>query len=204
VIAPGRWICIDGTEGAGKTTLARALEEETGAEMVAEFSRAPFGRALREAVSASPHFISASPLGQSLVFLGDFVELFEDEIAPELAAGRTVITDRGFLSKLAYQQVVLERSMEAGAARELLVSILGLIPEPELTILLSAPSEVIRERLIERDGECGAERIAFIERAAQVASGAAEDIDLACVRIETDRDRKQVTARALEAIAQLR
>jgi dTMP kinase len=197
----GRWICIDGTEGAGKTTLARALGQESEAAMIAEFSRAPFGRALREAVSVSPHFISTSPLGQSLVFLGDFVELFEDEIAPELAVGRTVITDRGFLSKFAYQQVVLERSMEPGTARELLVSILRGIPEPDLTILLSAPSEVIRERLIKRDGDCDEKRMAFIEEAARIASEAAGDLDLAYVQIDTNCDRREVVERALGALA---
>jgi dTMP kinase len=204
VTSPGRWICIDGTEGAGKTTLAKALEEEVEAVMVAEFSRAPFGRALRQAVSLSPHFISASPLGQSLVFLGDFVELFEDEIAPELAACRTVITDRGWLTKLAYQQVVLERSLEPGAAHELLTSILVQIPKPELTILLAAPSEVIRGRLIGRDGHCDENRLAFIERAARVASEAAEELDLPCARIDTDRDRRDVVDSALAAMTNLR
>lgn len=200
---PGRWICVDGTEGAGKTTVASALCRETASIGVAEFSRAPFGTALREAVARSPHFISTSPVGQSLVFLGDFIELYEDEIAPRLEAGQTVITDRGWLTKLAYQQVVLERVMTTSEALDLLTPILAHIPRPDLTLLLSAPAEVIRRRLIDRDGQCDEARLRFIERAATVASEAASTAGLDCVRIDTDRAPSAMVETAAAAVAGL-
>src|SRR4051794_35987300 len=166
---PGRWICVDGTEGAGKTTVTEGLLNSLPSRGINEFSRAPFGEALREAVRTSPHYISGSAIGQSLVFIGDFIELYETEIAPALAAGETVITDRGWLSKYAYQRTVLEKAMTPEGADELLRYLLGFIPPPDLTVLLAAPLPVIRARLLARDGSCDAARIQFIEDAAENA-----------------------------------
>ncbi len=189
MIPAGRWICIDGTEGAGKTTLAAGLSDSLELIPIAEFSAAPFGLALRDAVRASPHFISTSPVGQSLVFIGDFVELFESQIEPALEQGATVLTDRGWLTKLAYQQVVLERAMAQERASSLASSLLELVPKPDLSILLSAPSRVVRERLVERDGSCDAERLTFIERAAEVCLGIAGQSDppFACAVIDSSQ-----------------
>jgi dTMP kinase len=198
----GRWICIDGTEGAGKTTLARGLSEGLDVTPIAEFSATPFGSALRDAVRTSPHFISASPIGQSLVFIGDFIELFESQIAPALEQGETVLTDRGWLTKLAYQQVVLERAMAPGPARSLASSLIELIPSPDLSILLCAPSDVVRQRLLNRDGNCDSERLAFIERASEVCLEIADQDDppIACTVVDSDQARNTVLAQALRII----
>lgn len=166
-MSSGRWICIDGVEGAGKTTLTGALVPRLAAVAINEFSAAPFGAALREAVRCSPHFISHSPVGQSLVFLGDFIELFESEIAPALRDGRTVVTDRGWVSKYAYQRSVLERRLPGQEADDLLRRLLSHVPQPDLTILLEAPLPVVQQRLVARDGGCGEERLAFIAEAAR-------------------------------------
>jgi len=165
----GHWVCIDGTEGAGKTTITQALIERFPSVIaISEFSRAPFGEALRRAVRESPHYISHSPVGQSLVFLGDFIELYESEIAPALDQGTTVLTDRGWISKYMYQRKVLEPTLAPAAADELVRYILGLLPRPDFSVLLHAPLDVIRQRLIERDKSCDDERIAFISDAARL------------------------------------
>lgn len=197
----GLWVCIDGTEGTGKTTLTRALIECLDATPINEFSDAPFGAALREAVKTSPHFISDSPLGQSLVFLGDFIELYDAKITPALATGRTVITDRGWLTKYTYQRSVLEASSHRSQADELLLHILGLIPPPDLTILLTAPSDVVRSRLIHRDGQCSDERMRFIVQASEAAFAflKTEPI-LEWQEIRTDRSADDVVADAIAAI----
>jgi dTMP kinase len=190
---PGRWICIDGTEGAGKTTVTAGLADAIESRQINEFSDAPFGSALREAVRSSPHYISGSPLGQSLVFLGDFVELYETKVAPALRDGSVVFTDRGWLSKYAYQRTVLERSIQPDAAEELLAVTLGLVPRPDFTVLLSAPLPVLRDRLLRRDGHCDEQRMAFIAAAARHAREfLAADGDLAGSAIDTDREPAEV------------
>ncbi len=163
--APGPWICVDGVEGAGKTTLTAGLAALLDADTAREFSDAPFGKALREAVRDSPHYISASPSGQSLVFLGDFVELHAASVAPRLNLGRTVLTDRGYLSKHAYQAAVLASELSPDQAAGLLSVVLGLLRPPDLTIYLDCPPDVVRARLQARDGHCDDRRMSFIRRA---------------------------------------
>src|SRR4051812_28211203 len=104
----GFWICVDGVEGAGKTTLVGALASRLGATVGPEFSHTLTGRALREAVTTTPHVINLSRFGQSLAFIGDFHETYETYVRPGIDAGQIVISDRGWLSKYAYQAQVLE------------------------------------------------------------------------------------------------
>jgi dTMP kinase len=166
----GRWICVDGVEGVGKTTIARALARASGAHLAPEFSSASFGRALDGAVRVTPHFLAASEVGQSLVFLGDFYEVHASEVAPRLAAGATVISDRGYLSKYAYQDVVLTGALGEAAAQGLLEGIFRHLPTPDLTLHLVASRSVLRERLVARDGDCDDARLAFMMRAHRAAS----------------------------------
>jgi dTMP kinase len=166
----GRWICVDGVEGVGKTTLARALASAPGAHLAPEFSSASFGRALGEAVRATPHFIAVSEVGQSLVFLGDFYEVHASTVAPLVAAGATVVSDRGYLSKYAYQDVVLTGALGAAASRDLLDGVFRHLPPPDLTLHLVADWGVVRERLVARDGDCDDDRLAFMVKAHEAAS----------------------------------
>lgn len=198
----GRWICIDGVEGAGKTTLTKALAPVLSAEVVAEFSDTPFGRALRDAVRVDPHYISASRTAQSLVFLGDFIELHEARVAPAVAVGAIVLHDRGYLSKYAYQHTVLVEDLGAVQAAALLDQLLALLPTPDLTLYLTAPIDVIERRLRDRDGRANAQRLAFIE-AADVAARdrLARAPCLPQATIPTDRPLADIVADALTQIA---
>jgi thymidylate kinase len=170
VTAAGRWICVDGVEGAGKTTLTGALRGRLAVETANEFSDAGFGTALRQAVKTAPHFISNSATGQSLVFLGDFYELYATKILPHLAAGASVVTDRGYLSKYAYQQVVMATELGADAAQSLVAAVMAFLPRPALTIYLRCEPEELTRRLLDRDGHCDEKRLAFIAEADRAAS----------------------------------
>jgi dTMP kinase len=167
-VPTGVWISIDGVEGSGKTTLANAFTlRQTDAVLVAEFSQGPLGRFLADAVKVSPHHISMSPGGQSLVFLGEFWERCDVEIVPRVAEGHIVVHDRGYLSKFAYQYAVMEPPLGSGAMA-LLKAVFDHLPRPALTIRLTAPMETIAERLVLRDGQCMPDRLEFIHRADEV------------------------------------
>jgi dTMP kinase len=196
------WVCVDGTEGVGKTTVtAKLLEAVPSSVGINEFSDTPFGEALRTAVRSHPHFISTSPVGQSLVFLGDFMELYESKVRPALSHGQIVITDRGWLSKYTYQSAVLQRVMDREQAAALLEAVMAYIPKPDLTVLLTVPSPVIRARLVERDRHCSDERLAFIERAAAEARDfAARAEQLSVEVVDGDRPREVVLGEALAAL----
>ncbi len=161
----GMWISIDGVEAAGKTTLADALARRmTDVARVAEFSQGPVGRFLADAVKASPHYISGSPGGQSLVFLGEFWERCDLEVVPQVAQGHTVIHDRGYLSKFAYQHAVMGPTL-GEAAWTVLLGVFAALPRPDLTVRLTAPIATIEQRLLTLDGSCDGDRLDFIRRA---------------------------------------
>lgn len=184
----GAWICVDGVEGAGKTTLAEHLARTLPVDLAPEFSDSPFGAALRAAVVSDPHYISTSPVGQSLVFLGDFLEVHASNVAPSLDAGRSVVSDRGYLSKYAYQEVVLSRTLGAAPAKRLLDEVFEHLPPPRLTIHLTAPEHRVHERLLNRDGHCDQARMEFIASAAEAAARHLErKADMDVVTLDTDR-----------------
>lgn len=198
------WVCVDGVEGSGKSTLTRLLAEELGAVVVPEFSGAPFGRALEGAVRESPHHISVSAVAQSLVFIADFIELFESEVAPALAAGRTVISDRGYLSKYSYQYVSLADALGPTAAQAQLDALFRLVPPPRLSLVLDTPMEVIAHRLEVRDGSCDPARMDFIRKADHAARQRLTwQPRLAHVLIRGDDDPQRVLAAASSAVRRL-
>jgi thymidylate kinase len=197
----GRWICIDGVEGAGKTTLSRVLAPLLRAEIVSEFSDTPFGRALGAAVRVDPHYISKSRTAQSLVFIGDFIELHCALVAPAVAIGSVVLQDRGYLSKFAYQYVVVMDELGPKQAAALLDYVLALLPPPDLTLYLTAPIGVIERRLLDRDGHAGSPRLAFIEAADAAARGRlARKPYLRHAMISTDKPIADSVAHALDVV----
>lgn len=202
--ARGMWICVDGVEGTGKTTIAEHLARALPVELAPEFSSAPFGRALRAAVTSNPHYISLSPLGQSLVFLGDFLEVHASSVTPSLNAGTSVVSDRGYLSKYAYQEVVLSPALGVGPARRLLDAVFEHLPLPNLTIHLAAPGHRVRERLLNRDGHCDHARQEFIARAVRAAAGQLErNANMNAVTLDTDRHLSEVLRDATRIVEQL-
>lgn len=141
------WISVDGLEGAGKTTLVSGLAQSLAcARVLPEFSAGFSGKALAAAVKVTPHYISRSVVAQSLFFLGEFVEKIE-ESRPSIEDAHTLIlSDRGLLSKIAYQAAVLRPTI--GERTETLISAcLDGLPIPDLTIWLSVEPQVAKGRV---------------------------------------------------------
>lgn len=199
--AVGAWICLDGVEGTGKTTITQALAAALPIEVAPEFSQAPFGVALRDTVRTSPHYISTSALGQSLVFLGDFLEVYASTVAPRLAAGASVVSDRGYLSKYVYQEVVLASAVGTTQARRLLDEVFAHLPPPDLTIYLTAPLHIVRARLQHRDGHCDQAREEFIALAADSAADYLHrNPHIASMTIDTNRPVEAVIGDIQQAV----
>lgn len=104
-MARGRLIVLDGPDGAGKTTqvllLARALTEyDIANEVVFEPGYTPLGRKIRVLV-LDPE-VDISPLAQVFLFNADRAQLHE-HIRTQLASGTWIVSDRSWLSTIAYQ-----------------------------------------------------------------------------------------------------
>ena len=162
------WVSVDGVECAGKTSLCERLKAAVQeSHLLPEFSSSPVGLYLQDSVESSPHFISTSMVGQSLVFLADYAEIGQSAIVLDDPNIKVVFQDRGLLSKLVYQLVVLRESMGEQRARKLLSAVMDELPHPDVTVLLDAPMSVIESRLnLARPGWLTRERRVFIEEAA--------------------------------------
>jgi dTMP kinase len=149
-VARGRLITIEGLDGAGKSTLARALAETLAASGHAvELLREPGGVELSERVRAlvKDPALAISARAEALLYAAARAELVHERVRPLLDAGTHVLLDRYVDSSLAYQ----------GAARGLGVEQVRAInrfatddTEPDRTLLLRIDPALGRARLAGR------------------------------------------------------
>jgi dTMP kinase len=149
-VGRGRLITIEGLDGAGKTTLARALASvmsERGAQV--ELLREPGGVAcserIRELVKDPGLRIGAR--AEALLYAAARAQLVEERVRPLLDSGRWVLLDRFVDSSLAYQGA--GRLLGVENVREInRFATGGLVPDR--TLLLRVDAAVGRARLGER------------------------------------------------------
>jgi dTMP kinase len=133
------FISLEGVDGSGKSTQARLLVEALGPETVA--IREPGGTEAAERIRellADPT-LPLDPLAELLLFLAARAQLIQDTIAPALAAGQIVVSDRYSDSTLAYQAYAGGLPVEEVEAA--INSATGGL-WPDLTLLLDVPPEV--------------------------------------------------------------
>jgi dTMP kinase len=147
----GRFIALEGGEGAGKSTQARLLAEalrDRGLDAV--LTREPGGTPGAEAIRGlllSPEGEGWNPRAEALLFAAARSDHVERLIRPAVDAGRWVICDRFLDSSRAYQG--------AGGLDDALIRTLhdvgsgGLLPD--LTILVTVSPDVALRRLAARD-----------------------------------------------------
>jgi len=147
---PGRLITIEGLDGAGKTTVAAALEQELGRRgLPVARLREPGGVALGERIRA----LLADPAqevdarAEALLFAAARAQLVAERLLPLLEDGAWVLLDRFVDSSLAYQGGGRGLGVEAVAAVNRL-AVGDLVPDR--TLLLALPPEVGRARLAAR------------------------------------------------------
>ena len=146
MIVAGAFVVVEGPEGAGKSSLVRALGARLLADgmqvlPVREPGGTPVAEAARKVALRSRHEIS--PAAELFLILAARADLVARVIRPALEAGQIVLADRFDLSTRAYQ--VAGRGLPADdvdAALRLATG--GLVPD--LTLVLDIPVEIGRER----------------------------------------------------------
>ena len=137
---PGRFIVIEGPDGAGKSILTAALAERMRAQglepvVVREPGGTPAAEALRhEVLDRTRHF---DPLAELLYILAARADLVHHVVRPGLEQGKVVLSDRYQLSTFAYQ--VAGRGVDRATATLLNGAATGGL-EPDLTIILDVPA----------------------------------------------------------------
>jgi dTMP kinase len=150
-VARGKLITIEGIDGAGKSTLARALAETIAAHgQRVELLREPGGVELSERIRTlvKDPALEVSARAEALLYAAARAQLVQERVQPLLDEGAVVLLDRYVDSSLAYQ----------GAARELGVEHVRQINafatgglEPDRTLLLRLSPAAGRERQAGRD-----------------------------------------------------
>ena len=147
----GRFLSLEGGEGAGKSTQARALAaalETHGIDAIV--TREPGGSEGAEAIRALLMHGDAtrwSARTEALLFAAARADHVEKVIRPALDAGLIVVCDRFTDSTLAYQ------GYGAGGDPAVIAALSGMIAlRPRLTLVLEVPPEVAALRRAARGG----------------------------------------------------
>lgn len=162
--ATGVFVALEGGEGAGKSTQARALETWLRGEgydvlLTHEPGATGVGQTLRGIV-LDPSTGDISDRTEALLYAADKAEHVDRVVAPALARGTVVVTDRYVDSTLAYQgagRALADREVER-VARWATGDL-----RPHLTVLLDLPPQTGLRRFEERD-RIEAESLEFHER----------------------------------------
>jgi dTMP kinase len=168
----GRFITLEGIEGAGKSTVAQLASEWLAARgITARVTREPGGTPLAERVrkivlERGPEAVS--PRAETLLMFAARSIHVENLIRPALERGEWVICDRFTDATRAYQGY--GRGMDLGWIEQLAAAIHGDL-QPDCTLLLDLPVEVGLSRARGRSGMAAdrfeAERSEFFERVRQ-------------------------------------
>jgi dTMP kinase len=145
VAAMSKLVVLEGLDGAGTTTQARRLADSLRADghrvhVTREPSDGPIGSLLR-AMLTGGHAIAGQTIDQAtfgLLFAADRMDHVQREVAPALADGMIVISDRYVHSSLAYQGT--------GAARAWIKTLNQAARRPDLTVFLRVSAEVAAAR----------------------------------------------------------
>ncbi|WP_124726293.1 dTMP kinase [Staphylospora marina] len=144
----GRFITLEGPEGAGKTTQIQKIREKlrergVSCTVVREPGGTRIGDRVRE-ILLSPEFSNMCQRTEILLYASSRAQLVEEVIRPALERGEWVLCDRYVDSSLAYQGYGAMWDLEEVKIVNRIATG-GLVPDR--TYLLDIPVETGRERL---------------------------------------------------------
>ncbi|MCX5875669.1 MAG: dTMP kinase [Deltaproteobacteria bacterium] len=194
----GMLIAFEGIDGTGKTTQIELLAEvlrQRGLRVVAtrEPTDGQYGRKIRQLYKNRK---SVTPEEELALFLDDRREHVVQVIAPALAGGKVVLTDRYYYSTAAYQGAAGQDPQKIIAANELFA------PVPDMVIMLEAPVSLGVHRVQKLRGDTlnDFEQEETLARVARIfADLKGENIR----RIDGTGDAKAVHALVMENVAEL-
>jgi len=203
----GRFVTLEGGEGAGKSTQAHLLAEALRARGIEVLlTREPGGTPGAEAIRGlllDPAMSWEAP-AEALLFAAARADHVAQAIRPALEAGKWVVCDRFLDSSRAYQ------GGAGGLSDEDIVTLHrigsgGLLPD--LTLLVEIPASEAAGRLAMRDGgesdRIGGRDAAYHAKVAAGFARLAEAEPSRFVRIAGEGTKEQTHARIMQALAQL-
>ena len=152
----GRFVVLEGIDGAGTTTHVGRLAERLRTMRVPvratrEPSDGPVGTLVRQVLTGRVVVPGGRAPGwatMALLFAADRMDHVESEIDPFVAEGGVVLSDRYDASSLAYQSV--SSGADSKEAVEWIRSLNRYVRRPDLTIVLDLSPETASERRLQR------------------------------------------------------
>jgi dTMP kinase len=195
--ARGRLIALEGIDGCGKSTQAKAVATALGALLTHEPGATPLGAQLRRLLlDPDSGLRPPAPRSETLLMAADRAEHVAQVIEPALASGTWVVTDRYSGSTIAYQGYWRGLG-DDGLAEVVAWATAGV--EADLSVFVDVPVEVAARRRRGKDrmellGPEFAERV----RAGFAAQAAAEPGRW--LTVDGTRDVDAITAHIVDAV----
>lgn len=195
VVKRGTLIVFEGIDGSGKSTqLRRAAESLTDRGLDIIVTREPtegrWGRRIREMARSGD---GVAPEIELEWFFEDRREHMREIVEPALAAGHIVLSDRSYISTVAYQGA---RGLDP---TKILTESEAEFARPDLILLFELSAEEGLARVHERggEGEPVFENLDFLERVAAVFETL--EID-GLQRIDASRSENEIAVQVLEIL----
>ncbi|MCR9094477.1 MAG: dTMP kinase [bacterium] len=192
----GQLIVFEGIDGCGKSTQLRRLADTLRARgldpvVTREPTDGPWGRKIRAMARSGE---AVEPETELAWFFEDRREHMREVVTPALEAGRIVLSDRSYVSTVAYQGA---RGLDP---EKILADSEAEFERPDLVLVFEIPPEAGLARVDARGGtsEPVFENLPFQERVAAIF--AALDVE-GLVRIDADRDEESI-ARDVENVVE--
>lgn len=201
----GKFIVLDGPDGAGKTTQLQLLTDRLQTEgLTVCLVRDPGGTAIGEQVRQillNPVSGDIDPACEMLLFMACRAQLVAAIIRPALAAGEVVLCDRFVSSTVAYQGA-------SGVDGDGIINIwktAGADFWPDLTIVLDLPPETGMQRVSQRNGDAEGDRMeqrpdAYHQRVREIFHTLADSYPAPVRYVQADRGIDAVVADVAAAI----
>ncbi len=148
----GRFITFEGVEGSGKSTNIAWVEEFLRSKRIDvllthEPGRTKIGEELRE-VLLRTRDERVMPMTELFLMFASRMQLLQEVIIPALERGTWVLCDRYVDSSIAYQGG--GRRLGVERVKKLVQAMGELYVQPDLTVLLDLPADMIPMRLADR------------------------------------------------------
>ena len=203
--SPGRFITLEGGEGAGKSSQIQVVKdylEARGIDVIV--TREPGGTSVGQEIRnrlVSGDKDKWCPLSETLLILADRADHLERVMRPALADGKYVVCDRFFDSTRAYQGIAGGLGLEV--IHNLQQPVLG-TTLPDVTLLLDIDPEKGLSRAQERGGDLRFESktLAYHQTLRQAFLDFAKQEPERMVVIDADRDIDSVSADIITALGE--
>lgn len=196
----GKLITLEGIDGAGKSTVLDFLRNHSLFGK-AVFTREPTTNWIGKAVERAIHS-DTDPMAELLLFTADHADHIARVIRPSIMEGKNVISDRYYDSRIAYQTVTLQGTLD-DPAQWIKKLHQGWTIEPDLTLLLDLDPAVAVSRCNTREVQTKFEKIDFLNKVRKNFLELAEKQPERFCVIDASQDVEDVKKQITEALTKL-